>query len=145
MDGPWVINHPLPWLAEGDVNYAMSRLGYLTDIITIDDQRQTYGPYHDRILIAPHRMRNDMYLATFTGDHEDVRYTSELYHGPAASRPYTHYRIADLPPPPPDVMAEAIAFSQRRGRPPGAAQPPTRLHLALDNLKQVRHLWPTMQ
>ena len=145
MDGPWVINHPLPWLAEGDVNYAMSRLGYLTDIVSILDQRSRYGPYYDRILIVPHRMPNNMHWANITDDYEDVLYTSGLYRGPAASRPYAHYRFADLPPPPPDVVTEAIASSQQHRRVPGSAQPPTRLQRALDKLRQVRHLWPTMQ
>ena len=56
--------------------------------------------------------------------------------------PHVRYQIERLPAPPPDVMAEAIAFSRGRRRFGVSAPPPPRWREALNKLVELRGYFP---
>ena len=160
MNCPWVINHPPPWLTEYDVLSAMTRLGYLCDIVNVVDQRRGRGPHHDRLVVLPDCITvtdstpgmppgatpRQMRYYGFSDDKNSVHYWDPHLNRSFVERTLDlRYSVETLPSPPPDVMGEAIAFSRWRSRPPGEARPPRRLDRALATLKQIGHLWPTMQ
>ena len=154
VEPPWVLNHPPPLLDCTDVQHAMLDDGYNIHQFTFVDQRHEHGV--DRIAVLPDyvtvnsagSMPQQMRFHGISRDGIFAEYWNPHSGTFNVRGPGVRYQLESLPPPPPWVEENAIAFTRRRPA-PGARLPPQQPRGWREMLRQLarggRGHWPTMQ
>ena len=161
MKSLWVLNRPPAWLGLADIKYAMERCGYDTSKTEFHDLRQEIGPEQACIVILPDtiflRMQEsvpgmpelplqELHFGGFSTNGDNARYW-DPHSGPFSERkPHALYRLENQPPPPLNVLMDAIAFCRQRPRIDGSAPPPPPPRdLAQEALSlSLRRVWERM-
>ena len=129
-----MLNGPPDTLACADVQHAMSDLGYNIDKFSFVDQRNpVFGHWVARIAVLPHdvtvnsgrSMPQTMRFHGISGDGIFAEYWNPQFGTFDVRGPGMLYQLEGLPPLPPRVKQNAIAFTLRRP-PPGVRLPQPR-------------------
>ena len=153
-----MLNGPPDALACADVQHAMAEAGYNIDKFSFVDQRHpVFGRRVDRIAVLPdyvtvnpaRSMPQQMRFHGISRDGIFAEYWNPQFGTFDVRGPGMLYRLERLPPPPPRVAQDAIAFTQRRPA-PGARLLPQQPRGWREMLRQLargrgRGHWPTMQ